>query len=471
MNVSEKHPFVSVVMPTYNVGKYIEEAVQSILNQTFLDFEFIIVDDGSTDHTPEILRSFSDPRIRLLFNEKNEGNYPARNRGCRLAKGKYIAVMDADDVAMPERLEKQVGFMETNPDILACGTAYRLLGQNKIIVQPIKWDEIRYVLLMTYCMLHPTMIIRSEIMTKINFYKEESICAEDYDLTLRLAINGRIVNLPDVLLNRRLRDDQISSIHMQKQNMYGSYIQIRYQHEMGIFYPPKDNDAFLVHLAAYIRSIVSYVEGNGLFYGKMGLILFFYCYSRYSQNHEYLKLADRMLSDMMKYLKSNMPIGISSGLCGLGLFLGYLISEKFIDNELDDLLENIDRMIVSKTEFETEDWSFETGIIGLVYYVSYRLSSGGKNIKYIFDTSYINQLSNRILILENHTKWNNPYLLLLNQCHMNLQEMVVRPMDWNEFFKMAISSLPTTLSFGKWNLGLNRGATGIGLNLIFKLNM
>ena len=72
MNVSEKHPFVSVVMPTYNVGKYIEEAVQSILNQTFLDFEFIIVDDGSTDHTPEILRSFSDPRIRLLFNEKNE---------------------------------------------------------------------------------------------------------------------------------------------------------------------------------------------------------------------------------------------------------------------------------------------------------------------------------------------------------------------------------------------------------------
>lgn len=72
MNVSEKHPFVSVVMPTYNVGKYIEEAVQSILNQTFLDFEFIIVDDGSTDHTPEILRSFSDPRIRLLFMKKSK---------------------------------------------------------------------------------------------------------------------------------------------------------------------------------------------------------------------------------------------------------------------------------------------------------------------------------------------------------------------------------------------------------------
>lgn len=122
---------------------------------------------------------------------------------------------------------------------------------------------------MTYCMLHPTMMIRTESMSKINFYKEDSICAEDYDLTLRLAINGKIVNLPDVLLNRRLRDDQISSLYMRKQNIYGSYIQIRYQHEMGIFYPPKDNNTFLIHLAAYIRSIVSYVDESGLFHGKI----------------------------------------------------------------------------------------------------------------------------------------------------------------------------------------------------------
>ncbi len=111
-----KPPLVSVVMPTYNAGKYVEEAISSILGQTFSDFEFIIVDDGSTDRTPEILRTYTDPRIQLLFNEKNEGNYPARNRGCRLARGKYIAVMDGDDVAMPERLEKQVKFMEENPD-------------------------------------------------------------------------------------------------------------------------------------------------------------------------------------------------------------------------------------------------------------------------------------------------------------------------------------------------------------------
>lgn len=128
---SEKTPFISVVMPAYNVEKYVEEAVCSILDQTYCDFEFIIVDDGSTDRTREILRSFSDPRISLLFNDKNEGNYPARNRGCRLARGKYIAVMDADDVALPERLERQVEYMEKHSDVLACGTAYRLIGKIK----------------------------------------------------------------------------------------------------------------------------------------------------------------------------------------------------------------------------------------------------------------------------------------------------------------------------------------------------
>lgn len=456
------------MMPTYNVEKYVEEAVCSILDQTYCNFEFIIVDDGSTDHTLEILRSFSDPRIRLLFNDKNEGNYPARNRGCRLAKGKYIAVMDADDIALPARLEKQIEYMEKYSDVLACGTAYRLIGKNKVIQQPVEWNEIRYILLMTYCMLHPTMMIRTESMSKINFYKEDSICAEDYDLTLRLAINGKIVNLPDVLLNRRLRDDQISSLYMRKQNIYGSYIQIRYQHEMGIFYPPKDNDTFLIHLAAYIRSIVSYVDESGLYHGKMGLVLFFYCYSKYSNNNEYLSLADRMLDDMIKNLRTDMPVGISSGLCGLGLFLGFLISEKFVEGELDNVLENIDRMIVSKTNFDTEDWSFESGIIGVAYYVSYRLGSRKKEI---FTISYLEELLNEITILENHTKWNNPYSLLLNECRVKLQNTACQSMNWNKFFKMVISPLPTTFSFGGWGFGLNRGAAGVGMNLIFKLNM
>ena len=468
---SEKTPFISVVMPAYNVEKYVEEAVCSILDQTYCDLEFIIVDDGSTDRTREILRSFSDPRISLLFNDKNEGNYPARNRGCRLARGKYIAVMDADDVALPERLERQVEYMEKHSDVLACGTAYRLIGKNKVIIQPIEWHEIRYILLMTYCMLHPTMMIRSESMSKIHFYKEDSICAEDYDLTLRLAINGKIVNLPDILLNRRLRDDQLSSLYMEKQNIYGSYIQMRYQHEMGIFYPPKDNDAFLIHLAAYIRSIVSYVDGSGLFHGKIGLILFFYCYSKYSKNHEYLKLADQMLSDMIKKLKTDIPVGISSGLCGLGLFLGFLISEKFVEGELDEVLENIDRMVVSKTKFDTEDWSFESGIIGIAYYVSYRLSSGKKDIKKIFEVSYREQLLDKITTLENHVKWSNPYSSLLNQCCINLQNTVTQSIDWNEFFKMIILPLPTTLSFGGWNFGLNKGAAGVGMSLILKLNI
>ena len=269
------NPIVSVVMPAYNVELYVEEAVRSILNQTFCDFEFIIVDDGSTDRTPEILRTFTDPRIRLLFNEKNEGNYPARNRGCRLARGKYIAVMDADDVALPERLEKQVRFMEEYPEVLACGTAYRLMGENRSIVEPTEWVEIRYILMSTFCMSHPTILFRADTMRQVGFYRTDSRYAEDYDLALRLARLGKIVNFPDILLERRRHQEQISSRYRIPQNAFAEKVQLRYQHENGIYYPPVDPELFLSELAAYLRSTVSYVLQGGLYAGRLGLVLFF----------------------------------------------------------------------------------------------------------------------------------------------------------------------------------------------------
>lgn len=161
MNIHEKAPLVSVVMPAYNAENYIEDAVNSILNQTYGNFEFIIIDDGSTDRTVEILKKFTDIRIKLISHEQNEGNYPARNKGCRLAKGKYIAVMDADDIAFSERLAIQVKYMEENPEVQLCGGAYKLIGKNLTIVEPIQYEEIQYVLIKTFCMLHPTIMLKT----------------------------------------------------------------------------------------------------------------------------------------------------------------------------------------------------------------------------------------------------------------------------------------------------------------------
>lgn len=207
----ETQPIVSVVMPVYNEEKYVEEAILSILNQKFSDFEFIIIDDGSSDHTPDIIRSFSDSRIRLLFNEKNKGNYPARNRACLQARGKYIAVMDADDIAMPERLERQVRYLEKNSGLLAVGSEYQFKPHRNKHNLPLKYEDICFSLLKDFSLLHPSLMIRSIVLKKLGGYNEEYIYASDYDLFCRLVLDGNIEILPDILMAYRIHENQISN--------------------------------------------------------------------------------------------------------------------------------------------------------------------------------------------------------------------------------------------------------------------
>jgi glycosyltransferase involved in cell wall biosynthesis len=115
-------PKISVVMPVYNGKEYLALAVESILRQTFADFEFIIINDGSTDNSADIAASYEDPRIKLLHNDKNLGLIPSFNRGLENSRGEYIARMDADDIAFPDRFKKQVAFLDDHPDIALCGS-------------------------------------------------------------------------------------------------------------------------------------------------------------------------------------------------------------------------------------------------------------------------------------------------------------------------------------------------------------
>ncbi|MDR2913853.1 MAG: glycosyltransferase family 2 protein, partial [Tannerella sp.] len=121
-------PYVSIVMPVHNCGAYIKEAIDSMLHQTMSDFEFIIVNDGSTDDSGIIVHSYADPRIRVIDFAENKGCYPARNCGMQLARGKYICVMDADDISLPKRLELQCDFLEKNRDIGLVGSAFRYMN-------------------------------------------------------------------------------------------------------------------------------------------------------------------------------------------------------------------------------------------------------------------------------------------------------------------------------------------------------
>jgi glycosyltransferase involved in cell wall biosynthesis len=205
-------PKITVLMPVYNCENYILEAVKSILQQTYTNFEFLIIDDCSTDKTVEIIKSLNDDRIQLIQKPKNTGITESLNYGIRISKGEYIARMDGDDISLPTRFEKQVAFMEANVDVVVCGTAFEFLHNNFYIAVPENNDEIKVGLLQECKIGHPTVMMRTLFLRKNQlFYNTNMEPAEDYDLWVRMIHLGKFHNLQESLLKYRVHDEQVSS--------------------------------------------------------------------------------------------------------------------------------------------------------------------------------------------------------------------------------------------------------------------
>ena len=202
-------PKISVIMPAYNAEKYIKEAIDSILAQTFSDFEFIILDDGSTDGTAEIVRSYSDKRIRFVQNEHNLGIANTLNRGLDLAQGEYIARMDADDISLPERFEKQVSFMDKHPKTAVCATAIQCFGaRNEQRIFSESASDLNIDLLFGCCFAHPSVMMRASDIG--NGYDPAFDKMEDYELWCRVAKNHDLASLPEILLKYRIHPGQVT---------------------------------------------------------------------------------------------------------------------------------------------------------------------------------------------------------------------------------------------------------------------
>jgi glycosyltransferase involved in cell wall biosynthesis len=217
-------PLVTVIMSVYNGATYLRDALESILAQTFTDFEFIVVDDASTDATPEILRGYvsKDKRINILTNKHNMERSLSRNKAINLARAELIAVMDADDVSLPRRLEKQVAFMSANPDVVACGTARSVYGKpDEVWTPPLDDAGNRCRLLFDTCMCHPTVMYRKSSVVAAKGYDPAMPPAEDYDLWVRLArISGvRFANLPEILLRYRADQGDRGAYKSRQQNL------------------------------------------------------------------------------------------------------------------------------------------------------------------------------------------------------------------------------------------------------------
>lgn len=227
---------VSVITSIYNGEKHIRESVSSILNQTFTDFEFIIVNDCSTDNTKRILQSFAnkDNRIRLINNNKNIGLTKSLNKALKLTKGKYIARHDADDISLPQRLKKQYDFLENNPEIYLVGTSTNLIDEEETFIRKsntiASYQSIASRLPKKNCIYHPTIMFRNNSKT---FYREKFTYAQDYDLYLNLLTNGyQMSNLEDSLVKRRISKKSIGQKNTIQQFLFAQKARKFYQQRL-----------------------------------------------------------------------------------------------------------------------------------------------------------------------------------------------------------------------------------------------
>jgi len=204
-NIDEqKSPYVSIIMSTYNRANLLPRAIESALNQTYKNFEFIIVDDASPDNTEEVVRQYQkkDGRIIYLKNQSNSKIQITLNNGLRAAKGKYIARIDDDDAWMDaEKLKKQIEFLENNPDYMIVGTGSAAIFKAKGIkiqsLKPRTDEEIRAAMLFGCPFLHPSVVYRRSAIQKVGMYDESLKQAEDYDLWMRMGKIGKMYNLPE----------------------------------------------------------------------------------------------------------------------------------------------------------------------------------------------------------------------------------------------------------------------------------
>ena len=203
---------LTVLMPVYNGERFLREAIDSILGQSFKPFEFLIIDDGSTDASAEIVESYRDPRIRFVRNSSNMGIAPTLNKGISLASCELIARMDADDISHPQRLQKQFGYLKRNPECALVSTWARVVNEDKKFVRLERYRSNFYYYNLTFeCwMYHPTIMFRKSAVEQIGMYQMPY--SEDYDLFWRMSTQYRIGNIAEPLVDYRLSPTSLNTV-------------------------------------------------------------------------------------------------------------------------------------------------------------------------------------------------------------------------------------------------------------------
>jgi len=228
-------------MPCYNAEKYISTAIQSILNQDMPDFELLIINDGSTDATDTEINKFRDNRIRYNRNQKNFGNYSARNLGIQLSKGKYIAMLDSDDIARPNYLTSLSQYLDANPKVGCVGALSEIINEFcdpiGFINRPLNHRILKTYLIKDNFVTQSTMMLRSRLIKKHSlFYDEKFKYSGDYDFIVRASFKFLVTNIGKVLIQYRKHDQQISIAKQQLQEKFADLVRIKQLEKFGVKY-------------------------------------------------------------------------------------------------------------------------------------------------------------------------------------------------------------------------------------------
>lgn len=268
-------PLISVVMPVYNGERFLIDAIKSILNQSLSNFEFLIIDDGSIDNTMSIINSFTDNRIRVIKQNENKGIVDALNKGIDAARGQYIARMDADDIALERRFEKQYSFMQSNPLTAVCGTQAFFIDDQSESIGELRTatnnDEISVNMIFNNSFIHSSTFFKSDILKEYKYSKEYQY-AEDFHLFMRISLDHPVANLPDFLCCYRnhnnsttntLNDKMQRSKHKTQEYLLRRLLKNKYRTEMGdILFASGNYDFDSYKASEYGRLFTAIKRGN-----------------------------------------------------------------------------------------------------------------------------------------------------------------------------------------------------------------
>lgn len=332
-------PLISVIMPVYNESLYIKDAIKSILNQSYQDFELLIIDDASTDNTVDIINQFNDGRIILIQKEKNTGYTDSLNLGIEKSAGRYIARMDGDDICHEDRFNVQLEFLENNLDYILCGSQYKRIDGQTSFMLPVENDEIKALLLRGNQFIHPSVMIRKSVLieNKIRYNKEREP-AEDYDLWVRLMPYGKFKNLKEPHISYRIHAGQISqkSFKIQKEHDYKT--RVLYLNSIGVSLNQNESrvleNIYSLEVGLTNEFLIKHYRSMSVKI-KLGLMSYFNdsrIISKISMliekdliKHRLLKKEDLIISKLFKYFIFRLKVGMNRSIAQEFDFLKLII--------------------------------------------------------------------------------------------------------------------------------------------------